>query len=197
MAPLFTQTFAERIATPEGGDYLNPSSITDGGQVRFSILSEEALTGYEIWFIKSAGGKTKRVVPDEPTPELLRDLEKAVEGVVDERDGKAAIKPCACLFVFDYEDEKVKLLSVTQKSILNELFRLTSDPDYEPLSAWDIKLSRKGQKMDTKYMVSMVPSRRADAAVGKRVFEAWDAACAAGYNLEALIEGGSPFGGSR
>ena len=58
----FTPEFAASIAPKErgAGAYLNPSSIEDGSSVRFAILSESPLTGYEVWFTKADGGQTDR-----------------------------------------------------------------------------------------------------------------------------------------
>lgn len=195
----FSKSFSSNIATKEGGgnQYLNPSSIEDGGSARMAILSESPLEGYEVWFQKDAGGMTKRVTPDYPTNALLADLEKSVEGTVLERDGKQAIKTCSAFFVYHYEDEKVKLFSANQKTLLNDIHRLTSDEDYADLQQWDLKISRTGKGTDTRYAAMMVPTKRSNKAVQKSVYEAWDAACQAGADLEALYDGLNPFGANE
>lgn len=195
--PFFSKNFATTVAPKEsaGGDrYLNPSSIEDGGSVRFCVLSEAPLEGWEVWFNKAEGGMTKRVTPDYPDEELLSQLEAQLKATVSERDGRRAIKRCASFFVYDYEAEQVRLFSANQKTLLADIERLVSDPDYSELADWDMKLSRTGKLTDTKYHVSMHPTQRSKAAVGKAVIEAWDEACKAGYDLEALYDGGNPFG---
>lgn len=193
--PFFSQTFTNTIAAKESGNaYLNPSGIEDGGSARMAILSESPLEGYEIWFTKDAGGMTKRITPDYPTPQLLTDLEKAVEGTVLDRDGKKAIKACSAFFVYHYEDEKVKLFSANQKTLLSDINRLTSDEDYANLADWDLKVTRTGKGTDTKYSAMMVPTKRTNKATQKAIYEAWDEACQAGADLEALYDGGNPFG---
>lgn len=198
--PFFSKDFTSTaLAAKEssGGSYLNPSSIADGSSVRFCILSEEPLLGFEVWFTKDAGGMTKRITPEYPDAELLAQLEKQVGGSVTERDGKKAIKPCASFFVYDFDAEAVKVFSANQKTLLNDIDRLTSDEDYADLSKWDLKVTRTGSGTDTKYHAAMVPSKRSAEKVAKAVLEAWDTACAAGADLEALFDGGNPFGSSK
>lgn len=194
--PFFSTTFTENV-TPKkstGGNYLNPSSIEDGGSVRFCILSDAPLEGYEIWFSKSGGGKTKRITPDYPDAELLAQLEQSVGGVVDERDGRKAIKLTSAFFCYDYEAECVRLFQASQKSLLHDIQRLTSEEDYADLSQWDLKISRTGIEKETRYHVSMVPTKRCQPSVLTAVTEAWNEAKAAGATLDALYDGGNPFG---
>lgn len=195
--PFFSQSFTgTALATKEstGGGYLNPSAIEDGGFARFCILSEEPLEGYEIWFTRYDNKQTKRVVPQEPDAELLAQLENELGATVTERDGRKAIKPSSSFFVYDYEAAAVKVFSANQKTLLNDIARLTSDEDYADLSQWDLKISRTGRGTDTKYTAMMVPTKRSDTKIAKAVIQAWDEACRAGADLTALYDGGNPFG---
>lgn len=198
--PFFSKDFtATALATKEstGGGYLNPSAIADGASVRFCILSEEPLEGYEVWFTKDGGGMTKRICPEMPDAELLAQLEKQVGGKVTERDGKKAIKPCVSFFVYDFDAEAVRVFSANQKTLIADLDRLVSYEDYADLTQWDLCVGRTGTGTDTKYHAAMVPTKRGTEKVAKAVIEAWDAACAGGADLEALFDGGNPFGGSK
>lgn len=197
--PFFSKDFtSSALAAKEStGGYLNPSAISDGGSVRFCILSEEPLEGYEVWFTKDAGGMTKRITPDYPDSELLAQLEKQVSGTVTERDGKKAIKPCVSFFVYDYDAEGVRVFSANQKTLISDIERLTSDEDYADLTKWDLKVTRTGTGTDTRYHAAMVPTKRSAEKTAKAVIEAWDAACTAGADLEALYDGGNPFGAQK
>lgn len=198
--PFFSKDFSAALAPKErseGGGYLNPSSIPDGEAIRMAILSEEPLEGFEVWFNKAEGGMTKRITPEVPDDALLAELAKSANATVAERDGKPAIKRCASFFVYDYADSAVKIFSATQATILRDLDRLCSDEDYGDLSQWDLKISRTGKGTDTKYALTFHPTKRSNEAVAKEVFTAWDNACKAGWSLEALLEGGNPFGGQR
>jgi hypothetical protein len=194
--PFFSPGFSATVAPKEsgGGSYLNASSIEDGGNVRFSILSEQPLEGFEVWFTKTGGGMTKRITPEWPDAELLSQLENQVGGTVTERDGRKAIKPCSAFAVYDYEAEAVRVFSANQKSLLAELTRLFSDEDYSDLSEWDVKVTRTGKDLDTRYHAVMVPTKRSNTKVAQAVINAWDEACSNGFDLEALYDGGNPFG---
>lgn len=192
----FTKDFTATLAPKESSSsaFLNPSSIEDGASARFAIVSEEPLEGVEIWFVKNSGGMTKRITPEWPDSDLLAELEEAVDGMVLERDGKPAIKRCASFFVYDFDAECIKVFSANQKTLLADIERLVSDEDYSDLSKWDMKITRTGRGTDTKYHAAMVPTKRSSDKVAKAVTEAWDAAVAAGADLEALYDGGNPFG---
>jgi hypothetical protein len=89
----------------------------------------------------------------------------------------------------------VRCFSANQKTLLADIERLVSDEDYSDLSRWDMKISRTGKGTDTKYHAAMVPTKRSSDKVAKAVTEAWDNALAQGADLEALYDGGNPFGG--
>lgn len=187
----FTSTLAQESSGT--GLFINPSKLDpDGGSIRFSILSDEPITGYELWFEKAEGGMTPRRVPAAPDSELIDELAAEVGGRLCIREGKPQISQFAAFFVYDYDADAVRIFSATQKTILRELDRLTSDPDFEDLSQWDCQVSRKGKGTDTKYSVDMKPTR-AKGALAARVQAAWNDAREAGADLEALFTGGNPL----
>jgi hypothetical protein len=195
--PFFSKDFTATLAPKEsngGGGYLNPSSIADGGSARVAILSEQPLEGVEVWFTKNGGGMTKRVTPEWPDAELLAQLEKQVDGSVAERDGRPAIKRCCAFFVWNFDDESVQVFSANQKTLIADIERLTSDEDYSDLAQWDLKITRTGKGTDTKYHAAFVPTKRSNTKVAQQVISAWDDLCKAGADLEALYDGGNPFG---
>ncbi|NBS71549.1 hypothetical protein EBT31_21955, partial [bacterium] len=183
--------------------YVNPPAIgkTLPNPFRCAILSEEPLTGYEIWFDKADGGKTKRIAAgDYPSDSVLAEYEKQIGGKVAyevdfetrQPTDRKAIKKCAAFFIYDYEAEAVKVLSYTSIQLLRDVDRLTGDPDYEDLSAWDLQITKTTPKVS--YSADMKPALRAkDKAVGAKVQEAWDNAKAAGADIWRLTDGGNPF----
>lgn len=197
--PFFPKTFTDTALAPKEstGGYLNPSSIEDGGFTQFAILSEEPLVGYEVWFIRHDNSKTKRITPQEPDETLLSQLEADLGAKVVVREGRRAIKPSSSFFVYDFDSSEVKVFSANQKTLLADLERLTGDEDYGDLSKWDVKIRRTGTGTDTKYTVMMVPTKRSDTKIAKAVIDAWDKVCASGADLEALYEGGNPFGAKK
>lgn len=207
--PFFSKSFSESLAAkdtaaPSRDGYINPSQLGRDlpNPFRCAILSEEPLTGYEIWFDKPDGGKTKRVAAgDYPSNELLAEYEAQIGAKVacevdyetKQPTDRKAIKKCAAFFVYDYEAEAVKVLSYTQVSLLRDIERKTSDPDYEDLGAWDLELS-KVTSPKVMYSADMKPAlRKKDKAVAAKVTEAWDKAKAGGADIWRLTDGGNPF----
>ena len=209
--PFFNTQFSESLAPKEseGGGrdgYVNPSSIgkTLPNPFRCAILSEEPLTGYEIWFDKLDGGKTKRIAAgDTPTPTLLREYEKQIGGTVacevdyetKQPTDKKSIKKCAAFFVYDYDAQAVKVLSYSQLSLLREINRKTCDPDYSNLDSWDLEITKVTSPSNkVSYTADMKPALRTrDKAVAQKVTDAWQAALASGADIWRLTDGGNPF----
>lgn len=190
--PFFSESFTSTLTVREGDKYLNPSGLEDGTSVRFHILSSEPLTGHEVWLVKGDGKKTKRVLEAQPTADDLAELCAELKASVDERDGRQAIRPCAAFFVWDYDAAAVRLFSASQATVLKELGSITSDPDYEDLSQWDLKLSRTGKGKDTAYKLLPLPTKRS-GAVAREIEAGWAAALKAGADLRALCTGDDPL----
>ena len=207
--PFFTQTFSASLAPKETetnsrDGYVNPSQIgkTLPNPFRCAILSEEPLTGYEIWFDKADGGKTKRIAAgDYPSEALLAEYEKQIGGTVayevdyetKQPTDRKAIKKCAAFFIYDYEADAVKVLSYTQMSLLREIDRKTCDPDYEDLTAWDLEIS-KVTSPKISYTADMKPALRAkDKKVAAALNDAWEASKGSGADIWRLTDGGNPF----
>ena len=184
---------------------MNPSQIgkTLPNPFRCAILSEAPLEGYQIWFDKTDGGKTKRIAVghDYPSDKVLAEYEHQIGGTVAfevdfetrQPTERKAIKKCTAFFIYDYDAQMVKILEYTQIGLLRDIDRLTSDPDYEDLSAWDLSITRNvGVK--TTYSADMKPSlRNKDKKVAAAVAEAWEAAVAAGADIFRMTDGGNPF----
>ena len=201
----FTEAAAPKDVESSGRDgYANPSSIgkTLPNPFRFSILSEEPLEGFEVWFDKADGSKTKRIAAGErPSPAVLAEYEKQIGGTVafevdfetKQPTDRQAIKQSANFFIYDYEAKAVKVLSYTQRGLLDSSARKTGDPDYEDLSAWDFEITKvMGARIS--YEVGVKPALRAkDKAIGAEVEQAWSAAVAKGANIWRLTDGGNPF----
>jgi len=204
----FTKDFSASLAPKETDSsisrYVNPSQIgkTLPNPFRCAILSDDPLTGYEIWFDKAEGGKTKRVAAgDYPSDELLAEYEKQIPGTVayevdfetKKPTDRKAIKRCVAFFVYDYDAEMTKVLSYTQMSLLRDIERKTSDDDYSDLTAWDLEISKITNPKVT-YTADMKPAlRKRDKDIAAKIAEAWEADIAAGADIFRLMDGGNPF----
>jgi len=174
------------------GGYLNVSKLGDGESFKVAILSEEAQEFFEVWGETAEGQKKPFRFSDEPSQDdidaTLGDYKQRMnyEGTKLE-----APKFVVAFFVLDYADNKVKVMSIPQKTVYTELDRLSQDEDFGDLHAFDLKFSRQGVRMETQYRVTPL-NRKPEAA------EAIEAAkkhmVDNNYELKELIVNGNPFG---
>jgi hypothetical protein len=174
-----------------GGGYLSPSKLTDGGSVRFALLSEEPLEFYECWGTAPDGSQKPFRFDYEPTPEdITTEL-----GNYTPREGRggpntADVKFAIAVPVFNYEAGTVQVMSLTQKSILRELDAVSQEEDYSDLMAWDFTLSKKGTGLTTEYKLRPAPRKKGSQDT---IDTAWEESKSNGFSLERLLTGGNPF----
>lgn len=174
-----------------GGGYLSPSKLSDGGSVRFALLSEEPLEFYECWGTAPDGSQKPFRFDYEPTPEDI-----SIElGDYTPREGRggpgtADVKFAIAVPVFNYDSGSVQVMSLTQKSILRELDAISQEEDYSDLMAWDFTLSKKGTGLTTEYKLRPAPRKKGSQ---DHIDSAWDEAKTNGFDISRLITGGNPF----
>lgn len=174
-----------------GGGYLSPSKLSDGGSVRFALLSEEPLEFYECWGTAPDGSQKPFRFDYEPTPE---DISTEL-GDYTPREGRggpgtADVKFAIAVPVFNYDSGSVQVMSLTQKSILRELDAISQEEDYSDLMAWDFTLSKKGTGLTTEYKLRPAPRKKGSQ---DHIDSAWDEAKTNGFDISRLITGGNPF----
>ena len=174
-----------------GGGYLSPSKLSDGGSVRFALLSDEPLEFYECWGTAPDGTQRPFRFDYEPTPE---DISTEL-GDFTPREGRggpgtADVKFAIAVPVFNYDAGTVQVMSLTQKSILRELDAISQEEDYADLMAWDFTLSKKGTGLTTEYKLRPAPRKKGSQ---DHIDSAWDEAKTNGFAIERLISGGNPF----
>ena len=176
-------------------DYLNPSSIKGGQKVRFALLAEEPFMFYELWGNQVNDPEKRKPFrfSEEPTPGDI--TEKLGDDFVRSlsRDGKGH-EPCKIAHavpVYNYELEKVQILSWTQKTITQDFDGISQLEDYaDSMTEVDFFLSRKGEGTDTKYSVQAAPRKK---GMTLTIAEEWESVNEVGFDLNELIKGGDPF----
>jgi len=153
-----------------GGKYLKFKQ----GTVHFRILSQKALKGWEYW---TSDNKPKRVLKrPESTPTDIRIGE----------DGKPErTKHFWAMAVWDYDSSAVKILQITQATVQEPIMTFVQDKDFGHPTNYDLKVSRSGEGLETKYTVmplhKPMPAEAAKELADKPVY------------LEALLYGADPF----
>jgi hypothetical protein len=179
------------VNSSAGGAYLNPSKLTDGGSVRFALLSDTPLEFYESWGTAADGSSKPFRFDYEPTYEdVVTEM-----GTYNPREGRggpgtADIKFCIAIPVFNYEAGTVQVMSISQKSILRELDAISQEEDYANLLEWDFTLSKKGSGLTTEYRLRPCPRKKGSDSV---LSSSWEEVKSAGFDLERLLQGSNPF----
>jgi hypothetical protein len=153
------------------GRYLNPSKLTGEKRLRFF---GEGITGYGAWTIdkKPIRWESK---PSELPADLAPDL-----------SGKISVKRFLAGLVYDYEAGEFKILEITQRTLMDQLFKFMKDEDYGDPTTYDIKISKTGEGKDTEYTLVAAPPK----PVTKDMSESFEKVSC---NLKALFDGDDPW----
>lgn len=120
------------------------------GDNRIRILDEEAAIGWEGW----KDGK----------PFRRKGIEQNItEDEVDTDSKFGKPKPKINHFwafrVYDYTDKSVKILSLTQKTVMKAIEKLVADSDWGNPSGYDLNISREEKGGRTSYTVNPYPPK--------------------------------------
>ena len=153
-----------------GGDYLQ----FEDGATKFRILSKKIVDGYIGWNKNS---------DDENEPLRVHRDNKAAAADYD-RDGKA--KFFWVLVVWDYKGKRIKILELTQQTIIKPIMGLVQDASWGHPKKYDITVTKKGEKLKTEYTVTPAPPSK----ISKEII-----AAASQYeiDLDKLFENEDPF----
>lgn len=152
-----------------GGKYFKPQP----GLNRVRILSSPIL-GTQGWITEEGGKKRPvRVHMGERLPAEAKDA-----------------KHFWALLAYNHEASECQVWEITQGTIQDALTNLAKNPAWGHPSGYDIAITRKGQGLDTEYSVMPEPKSELPESLRNEV-----AAMRQQVNLEALFDGGDPFGG--
>ena len=90
--------------------------------------------------------------------------------------------------VYNYDEQKVQILELTQTKLQAELLQLANDEDWGDCRKYDITVVRNGEGLETTYSMNPKPIKKMDEDI--------KAICKAELkriNLPALFEGEDPF----
>lgn len=139
------------------------------------------LMGNEIWVIEDDGKKRPVRVPmgTEFLPEDLKKAEKDKEGNVVKKHFWAVV-------VWNYKEQSVQVLEITQKSIIKSLLSFAENPKWGNPNGYDISVTKNGSGMETEYLTDHDPKEELPVDIKKKLE-------ATSINLEALFSGDDPF----
>lgn len=138
------------------------------GENKIRILSAPIL-GWEDWTL-------------EKKPIRFRYKEKPSKSI----DPARPVKHFWAMIVWNYKEERIQILQITQASIRNALQALYENEDWGAPYFYDIKITKKGEKVETEYNVAPSPHKPVTEEI-KSAFHSKP------INLEALFDGADPF----
>ncbi|WP_395019784.1 hypothetical protein [Dongia sp.] len=151
---------------PTSSNYLK---LTEGEHT-FRVLSS-AITGYEYFNVDNKPVRSKEQFEDVPT-----DMKKG-----------GRINPFWAFVVWNYDEGRIQILELTQKSIMFPIKALTENAKWGNPKNYDITITRKGTGLqDTEY--SVMPNPHTELAP-----EIADAYANKVIVLENLYRGEDPF----
>ena len=178
-----------KVAT--GGNFLNPSSVGEGDKLRFTILGDDSLTGYQCWVDGPEGKRLPLRFKDEPSASDVEERASELGGKVNEDTDPRKFMAFA---VWNYAASKVQIFQFTQSSIATPLIAYLSDEEIEQEPAlYDFVLSATGSGKDKRYSVTALPGRRRKEDVNSMVKAAWEQVHSEGFDLTRLLSGADPF----
>jgi hypothetical protein len=101
-------------------------------------------------------------------------------------DPKKPVRHFWAFIVWNYNDERIQILHVTQATIRSGIEGLCNDKDWGEPFFYDIKIIKKGEGVDTQYAVNPSPHKPLATAIKQ---EFMDNRCC----LKALFVGSDPF----
>ena len=157
----------DNIHEPKAGSYFKPLK---GKQNRVRIICDKPLVGHVQW---TSDKKPVRWKLGDPRPEA------------DYAEGSKPRVFIACA-VWNYEERATQVWEITQRTLQESLDALTRDSDFGHPANYDLKITRKGEGMDTTYSMVPMPGEQNEDVV--------NAIAELRVNLDALLNGEDPFG---
>jgi hypothetical protein len=155
-------------------DYELPRSANEGymklkdGENRIRILSEP-IVGWEDW--------TKL-----NKPIRFREDQKPAKPINESKP----IKYFWAMIVWNYNEQRIQILQLTQKTIMKAILTLKKNADWGAPFFYDITILREGASKDTEYSVTPASLKPAHPQIIDSFNEQR-------INLEALFDSGDPF----
>jgi len=118
----------------------------EDGDSTFRVLSS-AITGWEFWTNDNKVVRSKEFPMETPNIKL------------DKSSKPTKAKHFWAFTVWNYATESVQVLHIAQKSIQTDILNLVNDEDWGNPKEYDMKVTRTGKELLTKYQISPKPKK--------------------------------------
>lgn len=140
------------------------------GANKFRVL-DSAIIGYEWWEDTPEGGRK---------PHRAKTFQEAVSKGID------PLKHFWAFPVWNYSADRVQILQLTQKSIMQAITSLVENEEWGDPKNYDINVHKEGEMLTTEYTVTPSPHKEINPEIVKAYNEM-------SINLTALFTGDDPF----
>lgn len=139
------------------------------GQNKFRVVSS-AIIGYEYWTTENKPVRLK-YMPDVAPTDIRKD---------------SKVKHFWAFVVIDRKDNKIKVMELTQASIMKQMKKIVDSEEWGDPKGYDFTINREGDGLETEYTVQ--PSPHKELTTEEMAMVEFTK-----VNLEALFEGENPF----
>lgn len=102
-------------------------------------------------------------------------------------DPKRPIRHFWAMIVWNYKQDAIQVMEITQATIQQSITSLASDPEWGKPFGYDIKITKTGEGMETSYSVNPSPHKSLTPEIQTAIQMKGEIV------LERLYEGGDPF----
>lgn len=156
------------------------------------FIGEDSLSTGSASYMKLEKGDSKFRIISKPISGWLEWIDKKPirttlgDGEPEATDDDSPPKKFVAFAVIDRKDGLVKILELTQQSVIKAIRALANNPDWGNPFTYDINVTKTGESLKTKYTVQPSPKKPLNKV---EMAEADEKKC----NLEALFAGEDPW----
>jgi len=172
----FLPTNYEEPKASGGGKF---TKFPDGETIRIRVLSD-AVTGYQYWTKDNKPVNTQNH-PGMTPPDIR----------IEDTGKPSRVSHFWAFAVWNYGANEIQIAQVTQSTIRSALSDYLADPDYGEPQGYDLKITRSGTGLETKYSVIAAPPKSFSLPTPELQKELGS------INLNALFSGENPFSASN
>ena len=154
------------------------------GSNNYLKLSKQAETTFRIMDDPIMGTEGWKTAPDGTRRPVRVPQGEAIS--VNDIDNVEELKYFWAMIVFDYAEERIKILEVTQPSVLKAIKAYARDKDFGDPKEYDFKVTKTGDGKESRYQTIAKPPKKLDSAI-TQLYRDMD------INLQALFNGSDPF----
>lgn len=138
------------------------------------ILSN-TIMGYEYWNTENKPVRTRTRLMETP-----KDIRVESDGL------PSSVKHFWAFVVYNYDDDCVQIMEITQVSIMKQLLALVENSKWGDPKNYDVTISKSGEKLETRYTVIPNPHSELSPEIKSEYANTE-------LSLDALFDGEDPF----